>query len=507
MSGAAVAVVTAGRRDLAETLAAIVRLADAARGIAASFHLVTLGGNQPEGGEQRPGAAAIAALGRVLANEMPELAPRRIDLCPGLPAEAAAERLLPDLLGTTDGEAEIVLTPNVRLVPRLRPGLPAPRLAGPAMLVTREPGQLATLAWDPQPAPRPLAAGEVAIRVEAAGLNFRDLMWAQGLLPEEVLLDGFAGPTLGMECAGVIEAVGPGVALRPGEAVFGFAPAALASRVVTRTEAVTPRPATLSSETAATVPVAFLTAVYALETCARLRPGERVLIHGGAGAVGLAALQVALAAGARVAATAGTEAKCAFLCAAGAEIALDSRDAGFADALRAHWPDGVDVVLNSLAGEAMERSLGLLRPFGRFVELGKRDYVENRRVALHPLRRNATYFAVDVDALPRERPDLVASLLGDIRARLAEGALLPLPHVVRGAEEVEAAFRTLHASARALRCTPATRPTAPHSRACWRRSAPPTRRSAACCTRRRCSTTAPRARSTRRASAACSRRS
>ncbi|MFC7544465.1 zinc-binding dehydrogenase [Siccirubricoccus deserti] len=109
---------------------------------------------------------------------------------------------------------------------------------------------------------------------------------------------------------------------------------------------------------------------------ARIEPGERVLIHGGAGAVGLAALQVALAHGARVAATAGTPAKRAFLRAAGAELVLDSRDPGFADALRAHWPDGVDVVLNSLAGEAMERSLGLLRPFGRFIELGKRDFAE-----------------------------------------------------------------------------------------------------------------------------------
>ncbi|MBX6376578.1 MAG: SDR family NAD(P)-dependent oxidoreductase, partial [Acetobacteraceae bacterium] len=402
------------------------------------------------GDAKRPAAAAGFALGRVLANEMPELAPRRLDLCPDLAPEEAARRLLPDLLGATDGEAEVTLTATARLVPRLLPGAAegrAPTAAGPAILAVREPGQLATLAWEPQADLRAPGPGEVLLRVEAAGLNFRDLMWAQGLLPEEVLLDGFAGPTLGMECAGVVEAVGPGVEFRPGEAVFGFAPAALASRVLTRAEALTRRPESLSPAAAATVPVAFLTAVYALEHCARLREGERVLIHGGAGGVGLAALQVALAAGARIAVTAGTEAKRAFLRAAGAEIALDSRDPGFADALRAHWPDGVDVVLNSLAGEAMERSLGLLRPFGRFVELGKRDYVENRRAALRPLRRNATYFAVDVDALPRARPELAASLLGDIRARLAEGALLPLPHVVRRAEETEAAFRTLQASA------------------------------------------------------------
>ncbi|MBR0678675.1 SDR family NAD(P)-dependent oxidoreductase, partial [Roseomonas alkaliterrae] len=313
-------------------------------------------------------------------------------------------------------------------------------------LVTGQPGQIGSLGWtglSGLPAPGP---GEVRLRVTAAGLNFRDLLWAQGLLPEEALLDGFAGPGLGMECAGVVEEAGPGVALRPGQAVFGFAPAALATHALTRAEALVPLPPGLAPEAAATIPVAFLTAAYALETLARIRPGERVLIHGGAGGVGLAALQVARAAGARVAATAGSEAKRAFLRLAGAELVLDSRDAGFADALRAAWPGGVEVVLNSLAGEAMERSLGLLAPFGRFVELGKRDFVENRRAPLRPLRRNASYFAVDADALPRAKPDLAQALLADLAARLAEGALLPLPHAVFAAEEAETAFRTLQAS-------------------------------------------------------------
>ncbi|MFC4170414.1 MDR/SDR family oxidoreductase, partial [Teichococcus aestuarii] len=309
----------------------------------------------------------------------------------------------------------------------------------------RQPGQLGTLEWEPLDLPPP-GPGEVVVRVEAAGLNFRDLMWAQGLLPEEALLLGFAGPTLGMEMAGVVEQAGPDVAFRPGEAVFGFAPAALASRVRTRAEAVTRVPPGLDFAAAATVPVAFLTAIYALENCARLEAGETVLIHGGAGAVGLAALQVAQAAGARIAATAGTPAKRALLRAAGAELVLDSRDPGFADQLRAAWPEGVDVVLNSLAGEAMERSLGLVKPFGRFVELGKRDFFENRRVGLRPYRHNLTYFGVDVDQLPKARPILARRLLTDIAQRFADGLLHPLPHAARQATEVEAAFRALQAS-------------------------------------------------------------
>jgi len=438
-----VALLSPGADDLPEALAATVRLADAAAGSAASFAVVTAGGAQPEEGRHVPEAAAVLGLMRVLANEMAALRPRRLDLAPELPPDLAARRLAAEL-DRTD-EPEVTLAASGRLVPRLVPGVVPPPPAGPLRLAVARPGRLGSLGWEAAEARAP-GPGEVAIRVEAAGLNFRDLMWAQGLLPEEVLEAGFAGPTLGMECAGTVEAAGPGVALRPGARVFGVAPAALAARAVTRVEAIAPLPEGIGFEAAATVPVAFLTAVHALEECARIAAGETVLVHGGAGAVGLAALQVALAAGARVAMTAGTPAKRAFLRAAGAELVLDSRDPGFADALRGAWPEGVDVVLNSLAGEAMERSLGLVKPFGRFVELGKRDFVENRRAPLRPLRRNATYFAVDVDELPRARPAQAARLLASIAERLRDGTFRPLPPSVFEAADVEAAFRTLQAS-------------------------------------------------------------
>lgn len=444
MQGAPVVVLLnpgAAAAALGQELVLTARLAATAQGAASVMRLVTIGA------EQGSAAAAAQALGRVLSNEMPALKLRRIDLAANLSTPDAARRLLVELQHENHAEAEIGVTEAGRLVPRLLPGLPpAPAPAGPLMLAVAQPGQLSSLYWAPMPAPRALAEGEVMLRVEAAGLNFRDLMWAQGLLPEETLLPGFAGPGLGIECAGVVEAVGPGSPWRVGEAVFGFAPRALAGRVITRADALAARPESLSPAAAATVPVAFMTAVYALEEMARIEPGEVVLIHGGAGAVGLAALQVALNAGARVIATAGSPQKRAFLRQAGAELVLDSRDPGFADRLRGAGFEGVDVALNSLAAEAMERTLGLMRPFGRFIELGKRDYAENRRVALRPLRRNVTYFAVDVDELPRARPAVASRLLTSIAERLASGIFQPLPFALRPAEEAEAAFRTLQAS-------------------------------------------------------------
>ncbi len=424
-----------GMADPARALAAMTALAAAADGVARRLMLVA------EAEEAR--AAALIGLARVLANEMPGLKPRRLMIAQGLAPEAAALSILAEW----DGDApEIRLTARGRFTPVLRSGLPVAAPAFPAQLAIGQPGQLASLGWkpaDPMPKPGP---GEVRLRVSATGLNFRDVMWAQGLLPEDMLMDGFAGPSLGMECAGIVDEVGPGVGLAPGAQVFGFAPAAFATHALTRAEALQPLPPGMSAEAAATIPVAFITAAYSLETLARLRPGERVLIHGGAGGVGLAALQIAKAAGALVAATAGSPEKRAFLRQLGADLVLDSRDAGFADALRAVWPDGVDVVLNSLAGLAMERSLALLTPFGRFIELGKRDFAEGRRAGLGAFRRNINYFVVDADALPRARPALAEALLRDIAARLADGALAPLPYRAFPAREAEAAFRQLQAS-------------------------------------------------------------
>ena len=126
---------------------------------------------------------------------------------------------------------------------------------------------------------------------------------------------------------------------------------------------------------------------------------------------------------------------------------LDSRSLDFADdVLRLTGGQGVDVVLNSLSGEAMERSLGLLRPFGRFLELGKRDFYANTRMGIRPLRQNVAYFGVDADQLPLVHPALAASLFGELSAALAEGRLRPLPYRAFAAGDAAAAFRLMQAS-------------------------------------------------------------
>jgi acyl transferase domain-containing protein/NADPH:quinone reductase-like Zn-dependent oxidoreductase/acyl carrier protein len=395
-----------------------------------------------------PAEAAPIGAARVLANEYPAVRFRSIDFAASLAPEAMAEEICGFVLSGT-AETEIVVDATGLRAPRIEP---APRAgqrpaAGDALrLEARQQGVLDSLAWEPV-ARRPPAPDEVEVEVRATGLNFRDLMWAQGLLPEEALEDGFAGATLGMECAGVVARAGRASGFQRGDEVIVFAPSAFATHVTVAANAVARMPQGLAFETAAAVPTIFVTAAYALGPLARLHAGEVLLVHGGAGGVGLAALQIARRVGARVFATAGTPAKRRLLQHLGAERVFDSRSLTFADeVMAATGGRGVDVVLNSLAGEAMERSIACLAPFGRFVELGKRDFYANTRVGLRPFRKNLSYFGVDADQLLKERQDLAERLLADIARGFGEGHYSPPPIQSFDAAEIVDAFRLMQQS-------------------------------------------------------------
>ncbi|MDE7064754.1 MAG: SDR family NAD(P)-dependent oxidoreductase, partial [Desulfovibrionaceae bacterium] len=291
----------------------------------------------------------------------------------------------------------------------------------------------------------PPADDAVEVRVMATGLNFRDVMLAMGLLPDDAVENGFAGPNLGLEFAGSITRVGADVHnLRIGDRVAGFGSACFAGHVTTPAHTVARIPESWTPEAAATIPTVFFTAWYALKHLARLQPGERLLIHGAAGGVGLAAIQIARHLGVNIFATAGSEEKRDFLHLLGVEHVFDSRSLSFADdVLAATDGHGVDAVLNSLAGEAMRRSIGLLKPFGRFLELGKRDFVENTALGLRPFKENISYFAIDVDQLLTACPETAATLFQEVMRLLEAGVLRPLPYRAFPASRVAAAFRTM----------------------------------------------------------------
>ncbi len=432
--------------------AALMRGCDAIR---TRCWIVAMGAMDDAATRVENGAGADSALwgfGRVLQNECGSMEIRLVDIHPRIAMDTAVTALARELRHP-DAETEVVIAQGgqrfaTRLRERARPHPDTSSLADPVIRLGFEfPGQLCDLRWEAHP-PRPLRDDEVEIEVKATGLNFRDIMYAQGLLPDEAIDNGFGGASLGLEFSGIVRHMGPQVRhLTPGDAVLGFGPAAFANRVITTAQAVTHLPAGLSFEAAATIPTAFFTVYYALKHLARLEPGETILIHGAAGGVGIAAIQLAQWIGAEIHATAGSDAKRDFLRLMGVHYIWDSRSLAFADEiLSCTGGQGVDVVLNSLAGEAIRRNFQVLKPFGRFLELGKRDFYENTHIGLRPFLKNISYFGIDADQLLQANPRLTHKLFGEMMALFREGALRPLPFRVFDCAQVVDAFRHMQQS-------------------------------------------------------------
>ncbi|MBL4807552.1 MAG: SDR family NAD(P)-dependent oxidoreductase [Rhodobacteraceae bacterium] len=384
--------------------------------------------------------SALRGMARVLINEYPDLDIRILSIPIGtkIGTGLKAAALTSELELSWDGENLTAL--------RIMPDKPVSQTSVESDARTlgfARHGRIDSLEWQASKRVAP-QNDQVEIKVFAAGLNFRDVMWTQGLLPAEALENGFVGATLGMECAGEIIRIGPDASFSIGEKVICFAPAAFSSHVTVSSTVVARVPNGMAAEIAASLPVSFFTAAYALEELARLQSGETVLIHGAAGGVGLAALQVAHRAGAKVIATAGSPEKRLLLRELGAETVLDSRSLGFTEDVR--LMGGVDVVLNSLAGEAMMRSLDCLKPFGRFVELGKRDFFANSRIGLKPFRKNLSYFGMDADQLLSARPEVVRKIFAGLQASFSDGTLVPPPCQVFDAVDVADAFRLMQKS-------------------------------------------------------------
>jgi len=276
--------------------------------------------------------------------------------------------------------------------------------------------------------------GEVEIQVEAAGLNFRDVLNALGMYPGDPGL-------LGGECAGRIVAVGEGVeALRVGESVVGLAAGGLSSYVTTEARLVTRVPRGVSVEEGATIPLVFLTAHYGLNHLARMKRGERVLIHAAAGGVGMAAVQLAQRAGAEIFATAGSSKKRDVLKSMGVPHVMDSRSLAFAEEVMTQTRgEGIDIVLNALADEFIPKSLSLLRQGGRFLEIGKRGIWDPEQV--RRVKPEIAYHVIYLGEVVEQQPTLIQEMLRELCEAFEAGHLAPLPRTVFSLRDAASAFR------------------------------------------------------------------
>ncbi|MFO0580140.1 MAG: SDR family NAD(P)-dependent oxidoreductase [Polyangia bacterium] len=386
----------------------------------------------------RPEQGVVLGLGAAIRHERPELRCRRIDLGDATSAEEA-EAAVRVLLSGDEAEPVAVrgAVPWVaELVPLPPAGAPQSRFepaeGRPYRLVLPEArgasGALAVL----QPlARREPAADEVELQVEAAGLNFRDVLRALGVLPAEL---GGLKLLLGGECAGRVLRCGPArdaaadpEALRPGDAVLAWGSDLFRSHVTLPVANVLRIPANVSIEQAAGLVVAHVTAYHALHEVAQLRRGERLLVHSASGGVGLAAIQWARHVGAEVMATAGSEPKRQALRALGLQHISDSRSDAFVRDVLA-WTDGqgADVVLNTLSGPLLHAGFAALGRFGRFIDLTKRDHAEGL-LAMQPFLRCLSYSLVDLGALAELRPRRFRELVRTVLGQVERGVLTPLP--------------------------------------------------------------------------------
>ena len=350
-----------------------------------------------------PAQSALWGLGRTIMTEQPALRCRLVD-CDDFDD---AVQSLASLLGGTIEEPELALRQGKYLVPRLLPWARGGPLAVPRgtdyILEPTERGAIDNLHLVEIEVPPPVA-GQVQIRVEAAGLNFRDVLNVLGLYP------GDPG-RIGGDLAGIVTELGAGVTgFEVGQRVFGFMQGGFASRVNVPAQFLSPLPNGVSAVGAATIPAGALTTRLAFDW-ANVKPGDRVLIHAASGGVGLAAIQIAQQRGATVFATASNY-KRATLRKMGVEHVYDSRSTDFADQILADTGGaGVDVVLNSLTNEGfIAATVRATAQGGRFAEIAKRDIWTPEQMAA--VRPDIDYEIVALDATIEQEPERVGELAG-----------------------------------------------------------------------------------------------
>lgn len=402
--------------------------------------------------------SALAGARRVLLNEQTALRWRLVDVAPdtGI-AELITELAVPGAF-SYDNADEVLLRDGQRWAPVVTKPLPD-RLAvhdTPEPLTDPEANfelelprtrLLSALAWRecPREAPGP---GQVEVRMQVIGLNYKDPLKVIGLLGERELAPTYFGTVPGMEGVGTVVRVGAGIdGIAAGDLVAVAAKGMMRRYALIDRQLVIPLPAD-TDPGYCTSAIAFATAEYGLLELARLEPGETVLIHGAAGGVGTAAIQVAKARGARIIGTAGTDARRQHILELGAGHAINSRSLDFVDEVLALTDGlGVEVVLSSAPGEILRQNFNAVAEFGRIVEVGKADIYTGGLLELANFDKNVAYYSMDLDRLVAIRPERLAGLLQRVYENVLAGVYRPLPYRMFETEDVGSAFEEVIRSA------------------------------------------------------------
>jgi len=403
--------------------------------------LVTDGAQQlPDdvaGSERAFAAATLWGFGRSLWSEYPAYRVTLVDL------DGDPGPLLGEIQAGEAEEFQVAYRRGSRHVLRVFPSGRADQQAGNFELAIPSSGEFADLR--PVPAEDRAPEGdEVQVRMHAAGLNFKDVLNALGMIRQYAEATGatYHEMPLGFEGAGTVVATGPDAGFDVGDEVVVSHLGCLRGRVVVPSAMVVRKPANISFAQAAGLPTAYVTAHYALHTLAQIKAGDRVLIHAAAGGVGQAAVALARLAGAEIFATA-SPGKHEFLRAQGIAHVMNSRTLDFADQIRERTGGaGVDIVLNSLNNDYIPAGFQVLAEGGRFVELGKIGVWTPEQA--HAARPDVRYFNFDLSEFPeRELQQITGRILREVVDLLADGSITPVTTTTYTLDEVDEAFSVL----------------------------------------------------------------
>ncbi|GAA4228960.1 hypothetical protein GCM10022254_20340 [Actinomadura meridiana] len=386
-------------------------------------------------------AATLWGFGRSVGNENPAYRVTMVDLPGGSRVDYTS--LLSECQAAEGEEFQVAYRNGMRHVLRVHPTTRAADEDGEFEIASPNPGEFTDLRRVPAPG-RPPSGDEIEVRVHAAGLNFKDVLNALGMLKQHADAAGVEHRPLplGFEAAGTVVTAGPDAEFEVGDEVVVSHLGCLRGRVTVPSGAAVRKPPNLGFAEAAGLPTAYITAYYALHDLAEMKAGDRVLVHAAAGGVGQAAVALAKLAGAEVFATA-SPGKHAFLRDQGVEHLMNSRTLDFADEIRERTGGaGVDIVLNSLNGEYIPAGIGVLAEGGRFVELGKLGVWSPERA--REARPDVAYHNFDLSEFEADELLRINNrILRKVTDLLADGSLPPLPTTTYTLDETAEAFGVL----------------------------------------------------------------
>ncbi|CAM1356215.1 SDR family NAD(P)-dependent oxidoreductase [Tenacibaculum halocynthiae] len=290
-------------------------------------------------------------------------------------------------------------------------------------------------------------ADEIEILIESSAISFKDYLKISNKVSSEIIEGTYGENSLGLDCVGIITKIGSEVTkFNVGDKVIAIAAGTFQSFTITSENLAIKCPEKLKG-TDANIALNYLITLYSLKEKASLTKGEKILIHNATEGVGLAAINYANMIGAEVYATVDTEEKQNYLKSIGVSNIYNFKSLDFSkEILVSTKGKGVDVILSDLPKETLHQSMSILAPYGRYLEIGKKDIIDNTLLSMSFFNKNISYISVDIDQVLKDKQEVISILFKDLLRNLESGVLQPIPNKVFTPKEISKAFELVEST-------------------------------------------------------------